>query len=295
MDLKERIKKMASYLDNEAIASALKIPVETVNDILAGKADIKEDPAAPVLPTIQVNSVKTAYRQRVIAVWRAKGGVGCTAIAVYLAFVLKDLMRVLLIDFNVAEGGSDLSYYMDLPEYPTMDLVRDNLDAAVIQIEKMLYVLQAPRQKRETFLSREFVSAVMTMAKQDYDAVIVDLPNMEDEVTKEAVRYANTLVMVTGGSYQELVRLALRAAEFSQKDIVLLANRCQVDKKVLESLGLNQVVYIPEDRELAGVMNNHAVPRKGSPFIKGIERLKEVLYEESRGRKGLIKSLFAAG
>jgi Flp pilus assembly CpaE family ATPase len=293
LELKERVKKMASYLDNEAIASALKIPVETVNDILSGKAEIKEAPAVPVVSTIQVNSIKTAYRQRVIAVWRAKGGVGCTAVAMYLAFVLKDLMRVLLIDFNLAEGGSDLSYYMDLPEYPTMELAGDDFNSAVIQVEKMLYVLQAPRQRHETFLSKEFVAGIMTAAKQDYDAVIVDLPNMEDEATREAVRYANTLVMVTSGSYQELVRLALRASEFNQKDILLLANRCQIDKKVMETMGLNQIVHISEDRDLADKMDKHALPRRGSPFMKGIEKLKETLYEESNSKRSLIKSLFA--
>lgn len=293
MELKERVKKMASYLDNEAIASALKIPVETVNDILSGKAEIKEAPAVPVVPTIQVNSIKTAYRQRVITVWRAKGGVGCTAVAMYLAFVLKDLMRVLLIDFNLAEGGSDLSYYMDLPEYPTMELAVDDFNSAVIQVEKMLYVLQAPRQKHEAFLSKEFVAGVMTAAKQDYDAVIVDLPNMEDEVTREAVRYANTLVMVTSGSYQELVRLALRVSEFNQKDILLLANRCQIDKKVLETMGLNQMLQISEDKDLADKMDKHALPKRGSPFMKGIEKLKEMLYEENNSKRSLIKSLFA--
>lgn len=295
MDLKERVEKMAAYLDAEAIASALKIPVETVNDILSGKAEIKDMPAAPVIPTIQVNSIKTAYRQRVIAVWRAKGGVGCTAVALYLAYILKDLMRVLLIDFNLADGGSDLSYYLELPDYPHLGVVKNSLYDALIQVEETFYVLQAPKKSEDITLTQETVDMVMSLARQDFDAVIVDLPNQEDEVIKEAVRCANTLVMVTAGKYQELVRIALRVADFKQKDVILAANKCSVDDKILASLGFSQSVVIHEDKDLDKTLESHAVPRRGSPFLKGLETLKEILYEGNKTKGGILRSLFAAG
>lgn len=295
MDLKERVEKMAAYLDAEAIASALKIPVETVNDILTGKAEIKDMPAAPVIPTIQVNSVKTAYRQRIIAIWRAKGGVGCTAVALYLAYILKDLMRVLLIDFNLVEGGSDLSYYLELPDYPHLGVVKNNLYDALIQVEETFYVLQAPQRSADIAVTKDTVDMVMNLARQDFDAVIVDLPNREDEVIQEAVACANILAIVTAGGYQELVRVALRVADFKQKDVILVANRCSVDDKILASLGFSQSVVIPEDGGLAKALENHAVPRRGSPFMKGLEDLKEILYQGNKAKGGILRSLFAAG
>lgn len=295
MDLKDRVKRMAAYLDNEAIAAALKIPVETVVDILSGKADISEIPAQVSQPAIQVTSVRTAYRQRVIAVWRARGGVGCTAIAIHLAYMLKDMMRVLLIDLNTAGGGSDLCYYLDLPEYPHMCSMKDGLADTVIEVENMLHVLQPPRRLSEGEVTRELVAQVLTYARRDYDAVVIDLPNREDAVTREAVQNANTLVMVTGGGYQELVRLALLIADFRQKDVVLVANRCKVDAEVQKTLGVGTVVFIPEERDLARAMEERTFVRRGSALIKSLEELKAKLYEVRQEKKRFLQSLFAAG
>ncbi|MGB9858601.1 MAG: AAA family ATPase, partial [Moorellaceae bacterium] len=295
MDLRDRVKRMSAYLDNQAIAAALKIPVETVVDILSGKADISEVPAQVSQPTIKVTSVKTAYRQRVVAVWRARGGVGCTAIAIHLAYMLKDMMRVLLVDLNTAGGGSDLCYYLDLPEYPHMCSMKDNLADAVIEVETMLHVLQPPRRASEGEVTGELVEQLISYARRDYDAVILDLPNREDAVTRKAVQNANTLVMVTGGGYQEMVRLALLIADFRQKDIVLVANRCRPDVEVQKTLGVETVVFIPEEKDLARAMEERRFVRKGSALLKSLEDLRAKLYEVRQEKKGFLQGLFAAG
>ena len=110
---------MSEYLDEEAIAAALRIPEEMVHDVLAGRASMSssETEKQSVLE-VQTNPV---YRQRIISVWRGRGGVGCTSIALHLAYVLEQMMSVLLVDLNAMAAGSDVGYYLRLSEYPNME------------------------------------------------------------------------------------------------------------------------------------------------------------------------------
>ncbi len=120
-DLIRKIKNMSEYLDEDAIAAALRVPAETVHDILAGRASMsRSESEHQTVLQVQSNPV---YRQRIISVWRGRGGVGCTSVALHLAYVLEQKMSVLLADLGAVAAGSDMGYYLRTSEYPNIEAI----------------------------------------------------------------------------------------------------------------------------------------------------------------------------
>ncbi|QGP93381.1 hypothetical protein MGLY_27890 [Neomoorella glycerini] len=296
--LEEKVKHMAEYLDAEAISAALKIPVETVRDILDGKAQVLEVPGASKAPAVvQVNSARVAYRQRVIAVWRAKGGVGCTSVALGLAWLLKDLMRVLLVDCSFDVGCSDLSFVLDLPEYPHLKAFEyGGIAGAVINAEPNLDVLQAPRNRSEIDeLSQDILTRAVTSARTTYDVIICDLPNAEGPPVQGVLENANTLLLVTGGEDGEKSRLLARLAgvNLKSKEVFLLCNReSEVNGPIAEVLSFREFA-VPEDPELARGLRRGQVFSANGPFMRALAEVRDAMYESSATQKGgIFRRLF---
>jgi len=280
-DLLKAIKRMSEYLDEGSIAAALRIPVETVRDAIAGNIVIEETETDK--ETIIQIANPAVYRQRIISVWRGRGGVGCTTVTLHLAHTLAQMMSVLLVDLNTACAGSDVSFYLRQPEYPNMEALTHagQLSQAVIQIESALWVLLPPETGP---IDKAKVSLLMTEARQGFDAVIFDLPNADDEGTLEAVACSNALVMVTTGCVQEMNR-ALARSNRSQKETVLVANGYACDTKTRKAF--SRVVEIAADRDIQARMEQGVFYKKGAPLSVGAEKIRNVLFgmqpQEKRG------------
>ncbi|GAF24698.1 Flp pilus assembly protein, ATPase CpaE [Moorella thermoacetica Y72] len=299
--LEEKVKHMAEYLDAEAIASALKIPVETVQDILDGKALVQEVASSPQSPpVVQISSARVAYRQRVIAVWRAKGGVGATSVALGLAWLLKDLMRVLLVDCSFEAGVSDISFVLNLPEYPHIKAFDyGGIAGAVINVEPTLDVLQAPRNRSEIDeLPRDVFARAVNSARASYDVIICDLPNMEGLPVQGVLENANTLLLVTGGEDGEKSRMLARLAgvDLNGKEVFLLCNRnSEGGGPIAEVLPFREFA-VSADPELArGLRRGQVFPANGL-FMRALMEVRNAMYESSAARKGgILRRLFGRG
>lgn len=280
-DLLKAIKRMSEYLDEESIAAALRIPGETVHDAISGNIVIEETETEK--ETIIQIANPAVYRQRIISVWRGRGGVGCTSVALHLAYLLEQMMNVLLVDLNTACAGSDVSFYLRQPEYPNMEALTHagQLSQAVIQAEAALWVLLPPETEP---IEKEKVSLLMTEARQGFDAVIFDLPNTDDEGILEAVACSNALVMVTTGCAQEMNR-ALARSNRSQKETVLVANGYACDAKTRKAF--SRVVEIAADRDIQARMEQGVFYKKGAPLSVGAEKIRNALFgmqpQEKRG------------
>lgn len=290
MKLSDKVRRMAELLDEEAIASALKLPVETVRGILNGTVSLDEPEETESKSVIQV-SMNPVYRQRIISVWRAKGGAGCTSVALHLAYALEQIMSVLLIDLNLAEGGSDLGYYLKLSGYPNIDAIAQNhpLDSAVVQAEPGLWVLQPSVFPKKVALSKEIISKIVLEARREFDAVIFDLPNTETEDVLEAVSCSNMLVLVTTGMYQEMSR-ALTRKNKACKDVILVANGYKCTHEIRKAFETNRIVEIPQDQSLLSRMERGVFFKKGTPMTSAAEQIKTMLFgslsqDEGRFRK----------
>lgn len=297
-DLEAKVKRMAEYLDPEAIAAALGQPVETIRDILEGKAQIQEiEDSSRGSKIVQVSSARVAYRQRVIAVWRAKGGVGCTSVALGLAWLLKDKMRVLLVDCCFEAGGSDLSFVLGLPEYPHLKAFEyGGIAGAVMNAGPNLDVLQAPRNRSEIDkLPQGILGRAITSARTVYDAIICDLPNVEGPPVREVLDNATTLLLVTQGAGGETSRLMARLAEanLGEREVFLLCNRGSNGNGPLADLLSFREFSVPEDPELARGLRRGQVFSVNGPFMRALAEVRDAMYEASAAQKGgIFRRLF---
>lgn len=296
--LEEKVKRMAEYLDAEAISAALKIPVETVQDILDGKAQVQEAPGTSGAPAVvQVSSARVAYRQRVIAVWRARGGVGATSVALGLAWLLKDLMRVLLVDCSFEVGIGDISFVLDLPEYPHVKAFDyGGIAGAVVNAGPNLDVLQSPRNRNEIDeLPRDILFRAVNAARPVYDVIICDLPNVEGGPVQEVLESANTLLLVTGGEDGEKSRLLARLAgvDLKGKEVFLLCNRgSDGNGPIAEVLSFREFA-LPADPELGRGLRRGQVFSFNGPFMRALVEVRDAMYESSANQKGgIFRRLF---
>jgi MinD-like ATPase involved in chromosome partitioning or flagellar assembly len=283
-NLTKKIRQMSEYLSEEAIAAAFKMPLATVHDIVLGHLNISE--TVTEKETVLQVVTQPVYRQRIIAVWRGRGGAGCTSVALHLAYLLEQIMAVLLVDLQTTAVGSDLAHYLHLPEYPNLDtLSRDGcLSSAVIQVESGLWALLPGA----TAAGGNVVARLITEARREFDAVIFDLPNTDDEGVLEAAACSNALVMVAGGTPQEMNRLLARKNR-AQKEAVLVTNGYACGKKYGGSYAT--VVEIPEDNALQVRMAKGVFYKKGSPFTVGTEKIRDALFGSQPEAKNFGKMM----
>lgn len=299
--LEEKVKRMAEYLDAEAISAALRIPVETVQDILDGKALVEEVASSPQSPpVVQISSARVAYRQRVIAVWRARGGVGATTVALGLAWLLKDLMRVLLVDCSFEVGIGDISFVLDLPEYPHVKAFDyGGVAGAVVNVEPNLDVLQPPRKRDEiNELSPDVFARAVNSARAAYDVIICDLPNAEGPPVQGVLESANTLLLVTSGEDGEKSRLLARLAgvDLNGKEVFLLCNRnSEGGGPIAEVLPFREFA-VPADPELARGLRRRQVFSLNGPFMRALAGVRDAMYENQAVQKGgIFRRIFGRG
>jgi hypothetical protein len=291
-DLANKIRQMSEYLDEEAIAAALRMPVETVNDIIRGLVAIRE--TVNEKETILQVTTNPVYRQRVISVWRGRGGAGCTSLALHLAYFLEQMMIVLLVDLNASVAGSDLGYYLRLPEYPNLETLSwdGRLSSAVIQVESGLWALLPPTTG---MIDKTLVSHLVTEARRDFDTVIFDLPNTDDQFVLDAIAYSNALVMVANGLPQEMSRVLARRNR-AQKETVLVANGCRCSGNTRSEF--DKLVEIPEDNDLQARMERGVFYKKGSPLTTGAEKIGNLLFgmhPQGEGGFGKVMRRLLAG
>lgn len=288
-----KIKELSKLLNEEAIAEAFNLTPEAVRDIIEGKAEVEKIERPQGSGTIiQVSSVKTAYRQKVISVCRSKGGVGCTLVALGLTYLLSRELRSLLIDLSfpwgkgLPWGPGDLSCYLGLPEYPHMGIFRGVLEECVIELEPNFHVLQPPHERVDDLPG---AGQLIGLARQDYDAVVLDLPNSCGNQVEEALRHSTTLVMVTTGLESELVRLAALAGRFRHKELFIVANMCELPPEAEEAFTGVRVFHLERDGTLLRTLLGGDLPEMKSPFMCGLSRVKDALFE--REKVGVLQQL----
>lgn len=283
--IEDKVRHMAEYMEVEAIAQALKLTPEAVEDILAGRAEVRRSfgQRGELAPVVHVTSARLAYRQKVVAVLHAKGGAGATSVAIGLAYALSRDVKTLLCDFSFQQGASDLAYYLgldrrrDLPDLGRFDGA--NLEECAVQADRNLFVLLAPPQARG---EEEKAAAAVQAARRDFDAVVQDFPAALTEPLSRAARECNAAVAVTSGLVPELFRLAflLRRLDFSQ--VVLVANACSLSRAAADLFEGASPVRVEEDRELARAFERGELPREKGAFMRAMFAVKDALYEPGR-------------
>jgi pilus assembly protein CpaE len=151
--------------------------------------------------------IASTYRPRgkILSFISAKGGAGATFIAGNLGYALASdcKQKVLFIDLHMQFG--DASFYLVESAGPSTlsDVIsQTGLDSTVIasatvQVSENYYLLQAPDSPDKAVgIKPQHIDNLLTVAIQDYDYIIVDLPKEIDAITMKVLDRSNNIYVV---------------------------------------------------------------------------------------------------
>jgi pilus assembly protein CpaE len=137
----------------------------------------------------------------------AKGGRGCTFVVTNLAYQLSTSgKRVLVIDLNLYFGEAATYLSDGKAEASVVDLARQShrldaslLQASVLKTHERLHVLGAPELPYQLeAVTPETVTAVLALARSEYDFVLLDLGRTLNPATVKALDLAERIHLVVG-------------------------------------------------------------------------------------------------
>ena len=249
---------------------------------------------------------------RVIAVGRARGGIGATTIAVNLAYLLQDrrgilhkkpTRRVAIVDFELQFGC--VGIFLDVEDRGAMLEMASSASlpdrafvrSAMIQRKCGLSVLPAPSQPIPMdALAAEKVAALLDALRAEYDYVVVDMPHALVHWVEPVLGRAGKILVATDTTVPG-VRHARRLASFYSEDAPALPIEIVVvhEKRPMFMSG--------QQKEAARVLERpltHWLPHDGAGAVDAIDRGQPIVElrassELSRAfrkmTKGIVKSL----
>ena len=239
----------------------------------------------------------------VLAVQSLAGGAGATTFAVNLARELvqsqgKTGPSVCILDLDFQSGS--VSTYLDLPRTEkvyemlsqTSTLDTDAFYSALQRFQEKLHVLTAPSDMLPLdLLSPDEIERVITIARDSFDVVVIDMPrtivHWTETVLSAAQQYF-ALMELDMRSAQNTLRLirALKADGLSMDRFHFVLNRAprftdlggrSRAKRMAESLGVSFTTFIPDGGTQVRDANDHGLPlaefAPKNPAAKEIRKL----------------------
>jgi pilus assembly protein CpaE len=246
----------------------------------AGAADILSSPVNEAALALSLERLlakaqtvaPTGPASQVIALLKAGGGTGATAIGTQLAVV----MARRAVDAGVCYADLDLQFglgalYLDLADAITLtdilggggSLEEAPLASAIARHLSGARLLAAPRELTplET-LGRHDVEGLVSALRRDFAITLLDLPAVWTAWTNQALQLSDRIVLVTelSVSHINLVKRQLKvlsAQNLGGIPLTLVCNKLSADQQAVVSLktaekaiGRPFDVVIPEDRRL---------------------------------------------
>jgi pilus assembly protein CpaE len=274
-------------------------PAETTETSAARRDG--DTPAVEAKPTMDGKGA-------VFAVQNLAGGTGASTLAVNLAWELATVDKkkppsVCLMDFDLQYGS--IATYLDLPrrdvvvemlqEAQTMDV--DAFRQALVAYDDRLSVFTAPPEILPLdIIGPEEMEAILNLAQQCFDIVIVDMPRSlvvwTETVLNRADIFFATLELDLR-SAQDAMRFikALRSEDLPLEKVQYVLNRApgMTDlsgktraKKMGESLGVEISTFLPEGGKQIMAAGDNGQPlaeaAKKSPLRKEIAKLAKGLF-----------------
>lgn len=264
----------------------------------------------------------------VIAIHGLGGGVGATSFAVNLAWELTTLdtehcPKVCILDLDLQFGS--VATYTDLQRKPfihelLMDVPSLDLQAfneALQPYKDKIYIFTAPTEILPLdIISPEDVKTLISMAKEKFDFVIIDMPtaitSWTDTVLSESDRYY-ALVELELRAAQNLLRLqqTLRSEGLPLDRISYVLNRAPRDisgksriKRMSDTLNIMFNAVLADCSKMLTEANDQALPLveiyPKHPYRKEVQKLaieiwRQVSGEEIFGKSTSSRSIFSFG
>lgn len=226
-----------------------------------------------------------------------KGGSGATFVAANLAHVLAagGQRKVALIDANLQFGDAMLFVSNERPARNLADVAadigrldRDFLRSAMTQASPGVFVLPAPDDPAQsTVVQPEHVRAILRVAREAFDFVVVDVGRGLSATTLPALDMADriyavlqlTLPFIRDG---KRLRDAFRSLEYPASKVHWLVNRYEKDNQITlddlkRTLKIDSVSVLPNQYQVVAASVNQGVPVEslaaGSPIARGLREL----------------------
>ncbi|MGN6611918.1 MAG: AAA family ATPase, partial [Angustibacter sp.] len=185
---------------------------------------------------------------RVIALAGAKGGVGVTTLCLHFGLDVVDQVpghRVVVVDLDLEKG--DVTSLIDVrfrTSIADLAKVADDLSArtvvdAVVPHESGLHLLPAPTDVRDVeFVSPQAVRRIITLLRQHYDLVLLDVGSHVTPVQASAVELSDEVLVVTTPDVLSLRSLRRQTTSWEQlgvrkpDGVRVLVNRASRDDEV---------------------------------------------------------------
>lgn len=239
----------------------------------------------------------------VFPVYGSAGGVGATTFSVNLAWELaletaKAGKKVALLDFNFQYGT--VATYLDLPRREaiyellsdTSTLDEEGLSQAMTTYGGKLAILTAPMDVLPLdIIGPEDVRALLMLMRQDFDAIVVDLPqtltHWSDLVLQESDEFF-AMMHTDMRSAQNMLRFlrALKSEELPIEKVSVCLNRAPTftdlsgknrAHRLEKSLGVDFAVRLPDGGKQVAAACDHGAPlakaAKSNPLRKEIRKI----------------------
>ncbi|MEO7912375.1 MAG: response regulator [Roseiflexaceae bacterium] len=178
--------------------------------------------AAPVQP------VATTRQGKVIAVFSLRGGIGVSTLATNLAAGLAQLwgQPTALVDLVLASGQSALMLnaplrhtWADLSEASVGEIDSDLLDSVMLSHPCGTRVLAAAvRPEQSELISAEKVSHVISLLKERYEYVVLDLPHDFSDTTLAGLDVAHHVLLMMAPELASVRAMACAVEVFDNLD-----------------------------------------------------------------------------
>jgi pilus assembly protein CpaE len=241
----------------------------------------------------------------VFTVFSTKGGSGKTVIATNLAVCFaRQGKRTLLIDFDLHSGDDALVLGLS-PRWTILDLVQspgdldsEKLAGFVTRHSSGVDLLPAPtRPDEEELVDVDRLEPLLGVARQSYDAVVIDTSSQFSPATLLAIDHTDSLVLVGASDVPTIksLKIALETLELLEmdvKDVRILMNRSGarvgLDDRDVERTLRREITYtLASDKAIPISVN------RGQPVVIDApkSRVAKSFYDMARSLDAVVGSL----
>src|SRR3954447_7461434 len=247
---------------------------------------------------------KAARDAQIITVFSTKGGSGKTVIATNLAVCFaRNGKRTLLVDFDLHSGDDALVLGLS-PRWTVLDLVQspgdldgEKLAGFVTRHSSGGGLLPAPtRPDEEELVDVDRLEPLLAVARQSYDAVVIDTSSQFAPAVLLAIDHTDSLVLVGASDVPTIksLKIALETLELLEmdvKDVRILMNRSGarvgLDDRDVERTLRREITYtLASDKAIPISVN------RGQPVVIDApkSRVARSLYDMARSLDSVVGS-----
>ena len=297
---------LCSQQSSEFLINAMRVGVREVLPSPATKISLE----AAITRAESKLGLKAAQRSgRIIAFVPCKGGSGATFLATNLGYQIAEQgKKVLLIDLNLQFGEALLTVHDRKATSDIVEVARNIsrldasfLSASTVQVSPNFEILDVPVDPAQSLqIKPEHLDAILNVAINQYDFVILDVNKNLDDVTIKALDRAHTIFLVVQMLLPYLrnanrMMTVFRSLGYTPEKIELIVNRVwkhgELSLDDLRSnMGLSKMRTIPNGYKEVAKAINQGEPllalSKSSPVVKAISELAETLLPKAQQSQG---------